>query len=80
MATLQIDVPDDVLDGMNHTEAEALAHESLLVKLYQRGSISSGRAAALLDIPRRTFLEVLGRYGVSYFDDTMDVAAEAQHD
>jgi predicted HTH domain antitoxin len=41
--------------------------------------ISSGRAAELLSISRREFLDLLGRYGVSEFDETMDVAAEAGH-
>jgi len=30
-------------------------------------------------VTRREFLDLLGHYNVSEFDDTMDVAAEAMH-
>jgi predicted HTH domain antitoxin len=37
-----------------------------LVKLYEMGKISSGYAAKLLGISRLEFLEMLGKYNVSY--------------
>ncbi len=52
--------------------------EAAVVKLYDLGRISSGKAARVLGISRRAFLDVLGRYGVSEFDDTIDVGAEAR--
>ncbi|HSH77495.1 MAG TPA: UPF0175 family protein [Herpetosiphonaceae bacterium] len=46
--------------------------------MYTLGKIGSGRAAQMLGIPRRTFLlDVLGRYGLSHFDEQVDLAAEA---
>jgi predicted HTH domain antitoxin len=38
-----------------------------LIKLYELGKVSSGIAAGLLDMTRTEFLELLGRYEVSYF-------------
>lgn len=40
-----------------------------LIKLFELGKISSGKAAKALGIPRITFLDMLGRYGVSMFND-----------
>jgi len=33
----------------------------------------------LLGISRRAFLDLLGRYGVSIFDEQIDFVAESQH-
>jgi predicted HTH domain antitoxin len=81
MTILQIEYPVELLDqeGQSKEALEKLAREALLVRLYDLGQLSSGRAAELLCISRREFLDLLGRYNVSEFDDTMDVAAEAMH-
>lgn len=81
MTTLQIAVPDDVLDDLAlSTDAlTTLAREALFVRLYDRGELSSGKAARLLGISRREFLDLLGQYGVSSFDEHVDFAAETQH-
>ncbi len=39
-----------------------------LIKLYELGKISSGRAAKLLRLSRLEFLELLAKYNVSYFN------------
>lgn len=81
MTVLTIEYPDDLLtDGQPTRGAlEQLAREALIVRLYSLGQLSSGRAAQLLGVTRWAFLDLLGQYNVSYFDDTMDVAAEATH-
>ena len=81
MTTLQIEYPEDILHDETITKAdlEQLAREALLVRLYELGHISSGQAARALDISRRAFLDLLGQYNVSYFDESIDVAAEAHH-
>ena len=80
MTTLRIEYPEELLDPTDQTREslETLAREALLVRLYDLGKISSGKAAELLGITRWAFLDLLSRYNVSYFDDSMDVAAEAQ--
>jgi predicted HTH domain antitoxin len=77
VATLHIDLPNELVAALNETDVQAV-REAALVKLYDRGRLSSGKAAELLGISRREFLELLGQHGVSYFDETMDVAAEAR--
>ncbi len=80
MTTLHIDYPEELLEQIEQSkeDLEVLAREALLVRLYDLGKISSGKAAELLGMPRWVFLDVLGTYGVSVFDDTQDVGAEAQ--
>lgn len=76
---LEIDVPGDVLAGIDAEQLKSLAREALFVKLYERGLISSGRAADLLGITCWDFLDLLGRYGVSYFDENIDFEEELRH-
>lgn len=80
MTTLHIDYPEDLLEQTAQTrgDLELLAREAFLIRLYDLGKISSGKAAELLDMTRRDFLDLLDKYGVSMFDATQDVAAEAQ--
>lgn len=81
MLTLNIPLPDDIRDALPISEEElaALALEALLVRLYERGDLSSGKAAEILHVSRREFLELLGEYGVSAFDEDADLAAEARY-
>lgn len=81
MTVLQIEYPADLLEQLGQTKetVEALAREALVVRLYDQGRISSGRAAQVLGLSRRAFLDLLGQYKVSYFDESMDVAMEAGH-
>lgn len=78
--TLRIEYPEELLDQAEASKEELqdLAREALLVRLYDLGKLSSGKAAELLSIPRRHFLDLLSDYGVSPFDESQDVAAEAQ--
>jgi predicted HTH domain antitoxin len=79
MPRLEIDCPEELLRRTGQTKAdlEKLAQEALLVRLYQLGELSSGRAAEILQVSRRAFLDLLGRYGVSLFDEQVDLEAEA---
>ena len=80
MAKLPIDYPDDLLALPDQTpeSLELLAREALLVRLYSLGQLGSGRAAEILGASRREFLDVLSHYGVSIFDEPIDVRAEAE--
>jgi predicted HTH domain antitoxin len=81
MTTLEIALPDEVLHdlSLSRDALTALAREALLVKLYAQGELSSGKAARLLGISRRAFLDLLGQYGISSFDEDVDLAAETHH-
>ena len=78
MPSLELVVPEDLVAAMGESEMRTLAQEALLVRLYELGRLGSGRAAQLLGMSRRQFLiDVLGRYGVSSFDEDVDLTAEA---
>lgn len=81
MTTVHLDLPNDILDLPDQTpeSLRALAREALLVRLYDQGVITSGWAAHALGLSRREFLDLLGTYRVSEFDEHTDVAAEARH-
>jgi predicted HTH domain antitoxin len=76
---LVIEYPDDVLNTIDEEQLSELAREAFYVKLYEQGLLSSGRAANLLGMPRSEFLDLLGRYGVSFFDESRDLAAEVRN-
>lgn len=44
----------------------------IAASLFEQGILSSGQAAELVGIPRRQFLEDVGKYGVSIFGETAD--------
>jgi predicted HTH domain antitoxin len=80
MTTVQLDLPNELFDLPNQTteSLSALAREALIVRLYDRGIVTSGWAAHTLGLSRREFLDLLGTYRVSEFEKAMDIAAEAQ--
>lgn len=53
---------------MNKDDFEKQMKESSLVKLFEIGKVSSGTAAKVLDMTRIEFMELLGKYKVSFLD------------
>ena len=49
---------------------------TLAAKLYEDGTLSGGQAAELVGISKRSFLEQLGKYGVSVFGYTAEEVSE----
>jgi len=41
-------------------------------KLFHDGKLSSGQAAEIVDLSKRAFLELVGKYGVSVFGTSID--------
>jgi predicted HTH domain antitoxin len=78
---VDIEVPADVPLGQTDMQqlVRASAYIELYRELYRRGVIGSGQAAALLGLDRSAFLDLLSAHGVSWLDDTMDVAQEAKN-
>jgi predicted HTH domain antitoxin len=40
----------------------------IATRLYEQGKLSMGQAAELVGLSKRTFIELLGKYGVSVFN------------
>ncbi len=76
---LHLQVPEQ-LTGKNQQQLERLAFEALVVRLYALGELSSGEGAKLLNLTRREFLDLLGQYNVSLFDDEIDLKKEARYE
>jgi predicted HTH domain antitoxin len=77
--SVQIEYPADLSGELSDEQLARLAREAFYVRLYQQGVISSGRAGALLGMTRSDFLDLLGRYGVSYFDEYTDLADDLRN-
>ena len=70
--TLQIDLTDDVVLGMQKDDRTLAAEMRLAaaVKWYECGMLSQGKAAAVAGMGRAEFLASLARFGVSPFQET----------
>jgi len=66
MRKLQLNIPDSV--EKNDSELALL----IAAKLYEDGVLSSGQAAELAGLSKRTFIEMLGKYGVSVFSSSIE--------
>ncbi len=64
MKTLKIQIPDSV----NETDFKM----QLAAHLFEKGVLSSGQAAKIVEISRREFLENVGKYGVSIFGEDVE--------
>jgi predicted HTH domain antitoxin len=62
MQTLQLRLPDFV--NIDSQELTLI----LASRLYEQGKLSIGQAAELAGLPKRTFMELLGRANVSAFN------------
>lgn len=73
--------PDFLQDLLNMENEEFTMQIKLLslVKLYELGKISSGKAAKVLGISRISFLDILGLYHVSCFADESDLESDIRN-
>jgi predicted HTH domain antitoxin len=54
-------------------EAERKAREAFVMELLRQGEISAGRTAELLGVDRWTLSVLMSAYGISPFDETMNL-------
>lgn len=74
MNTINLTLEDDVaalLQATNQPVHNA-AREFIILELYRRGTISSGKAAELLQMSRWEFVRYSSRLGIAFFDMTDD--------
>ena len=65
MRILQLTIPDDVNLGDFDLSMFFAA------KLYEDGKLSLGQAAKVVGVSKKTFMELLSRYGVSVFSKSV---------
>lgn len=74
MATIPVDLPEDVArqlrDGERPVERAAL--ELIVLELYRRRSVSSGKAARLLGMDRFDFIRHPSTLGIPFLDMTKE--------
>jgi predicted HTH domain antitoxin len=69
MKTLNVNVPEN----LNELELKII----LAGELYEREKITLGQAAELAGLTKRTFIEIMGKYGFSIFgSSTEDLMAD----
>lgn len=69
MARVTINLDDDLVHVLELLErpVEQAAREAIVLELYRRGTISSGKAAQLLHVSKGEFIQFSGRLGIPYF-------------
>lgn len=67
---IRVDYPEMLAFSlkMGKTEFESEIKKLSIIKLYELGKISSGLASKILGVGRLEFLEILGKYEVSYLN------------
>jgi predicted HTH domain antitoxin len=70
----------NVLRPLTDQPLEGYAEELMVLELYRRRQISSGKAAELLGMDRVAFFEYASRLGVAFFDmSEQELAAEMEN-
>ena len=64
MKTLTLNIPEEV--------DEREVKMAIAAILFDKGVLSSGQAAEFAAVSKRTFIENVGKYGVSIFGETAD--------
>lgn len=74
MSVINLDLEDD-LTALLHESNQPIqktVREFVVLELYRRGAISSGKAAQSLEMSRWDFIHYASRLGVAFFDMTID--------
>lgn len=69
MSTIQLDLPEDLtglLEQLDQT-VENAARELMVLELYRRGTVSSGKAAELLQMTRWQFIQHASDLGIPFY-------------
>ena len=66
MRTLTLEIPD-------HIDLESHELKTILAtRLYEKGKLSLGQASEMVGLSKHSFAELLGKYGVNYFNQSED--------
>lgn len=74
MIRITFDIDDGVLARLHRDPGEFTRELRIAaaVKWYEDELVSQGRAAEIAGVSRAEFVEALGRYGITPFQDTLD--------
>jgi predicted HTH domain antitoxin len=74
MSTISLDLEEDLVALLRQSNqpVERMAREFIVLELYRRGAISSGKAAQVLGMSRVEFIQYASRLGIPYFSMTED--------
>ena len=74
MRPIKIDLDEDLAVLLHHTNqtVQDAAREMIVLELYRRASISSGKAAEFLGMLRVEFIRHASRLGIPHIDMTSD--------
>lgn len=74
MSTVTIDLDEGLATLLHQTNenVDLAASEMIVLELYRRGAISSGKAGELLGMPRLDFIRHASQLGISGIDMTAD--------
>lgn len=69
MTTLHVELDDELVALLRSADqtADRAAREMIVLELYRRGAISSGKAAEVLGMSRLDFIQSAGRLGIPHF-------------
>ena len=74
MSTIRIEIDETLAALLHQTNqpVQAAAREMIVLELYRRGTISSGKAAELLGTSRLAFIQHASGLGIPYLEMTED--------
>jgi predicted HTH domain antitoxin len=80
MSHVTVELDDDLAQvvGLLDRPLDQAVRELVVLELYRRSTISSGKAAELLGMSKLDFIQYSGRLGIPYFqmtDEEMDAEA-----
>lgn len=80
---MTLEIADDFLNKLEipeNLQIEALkkAKEGYVMALLEAGQISTGRASRIFKVSRLEVLEMMGKWGISVFDDSQDLEELSQ--
>ncbi len=72
MNTINLNLEEDLtaLLRQSNQPVQSTVREFVVLELYRRGTISSGKAAQLLGMSRWEFIHYASRLGIAFFDMT----------
>jgi len=71
MTKVEFTIPVHSVNNTIREEAETKAKEAYVMTLLKYGEISSGKASQLLGISRLDVIDLMSKYEISLFDDSM---------